>query len=179
MLSAVSALRDKSFTREEALAYFDALAAAPLESCLGRWRGYTLRTGHALDGVLEAYGWYGKDLTDADHVDPLLFKKPFGRGVMRVNPAPLPVGLLASHPRLFRPRIVSAAFRALSPLLQTTKPRARLRVVEHRGVRTTAMVYDDQPIVDTFREVDANTLLGHMDLRGMRDPFFFVLERER
>jgi len=32
--------------------------------------------------------------------------------------------------------------------------------------------------VDCFRRLDANTLLGVMDLKGMQQPFFFVLRRE-
>lgn len=171
-------IRGQSFTRDSALAYFDALPPADIASVQGRWRGSSLNTGHSLDGVLEQYGWYGKEFTDAEHVHPLLFRKPFGDGVMKVNPGPLPIGLLASHPRLFGPRIVSGIFRALTPLLRTKEPKARLRVIEHRGVRTVAMIYDDLPIVDVFRQVDPDTLLGVMDLRGMREPFFFLLERD-
>ena len=63
-------------------------------------------------------------------------------------------------------------------LVTTSKPRARLRSVEHRGVQTAAMVYDALPIIDVFRRVSARTVLGLMDLRGLPDPFFFVLHRE-
>lgn len=173
------ALRDRRFTREEAHAFFDGLAPARVETCIGRWRGSSLHAGHRLDGVLESYGWYGKEFLDADHVHPLLFRRLGGDGVMTVNPAPLPVGLLAKHPDLFRGRLVSLSFRALSPLLQTRTPRARLRVLEHRGVQTAAMIYDDQPIIDFFREVDADTLVGWMELRGMAEPFLFILERDQ
>ncbi|MFN2320273.1 MAG: DUF4334 domain-containing protein [Dermatophilaceae bacterium] len=31
---------------------------------------------------------------------------------------------------------------------------------------------------DHFRAVDADTLIGAMDLRGLSDPFLFVLRRE-
>ena len=40
------------------------------------------------------------------------------------------------------------------------------------------MVYDRQPIIDSFRRVDEDTVLGIMDLRGMRSPYVFVLRRE-
>jgi hypothetical protein len=40
------------------------------------------------------------------------------------------------------------------------------------------MIYDDLPINDVFRKVDNNTVLGVMDLKGMEQPFFFVLRRE-
>jgi hypothetical protein len=40
------------------------------------------------------------------------------------------------------------------------------------------MIYDHAPIVDCFRRLDENSLLGVMDLKGMQQPFFFVLRRE-
>ena len=70
------------------------------------------------------------------------------------------------------------AFGAVRPLLHTDEPKARLRVVEHRGVATAALVYDALPIIDVFRRVDDATLLGVMDLRGLPRPFFFLLERD-
>ncbi len=66
---------------------------------------------------------------------------------------------------------------ALKPAIRTKKHRARLRAVEHRGVVTAAMVYDHLPIIDVFRRVDADTLLGVMDLRGA-EPYFFILQRD-
>ncbi|MGA8046787.1 MAG: DUF4334 domain-containing protein, partial [Dermatophilaceae bacterium] len=70
---------------------------------------------------------------------------------------------------------------ALRPLLRTRRtrrPAARLRMVEYRGVVTGTMIYDALPIKDHFRAVDDDTLLGAMDLRGLEDPFLFVLRRE-
>ena len=69
------------------------------------------------------------------------------------------------------------AFGGVRPLMYTDKPKARLRTVEHRGVATAAMVYDALPIIDVFRRVDADTLLGLMDLRGLPQPYFFLLRR--
>jgi hypothetical protein len=40
------------------------------------------------------------------------------------------------------------------------------------------MVYDNLPIIDVFRRLDANSLLGLMDARGLDQPFFFTLQRE-
>ena len=51
-------------------------------------------------------------------------------------------------------------------------------VVEHRGVSSAAMLYDHLPIVDVFRRLDAHTLLGVMDARGISQPFFFTLRRK-
>ncbi len=57
---------------------------------------------------------------------------------------------------------------------------ASLWDVEFRGEVTAAMVYDGQPVVDNFKRVDADTLLGVMDGKGVRhagDWYYFVLER--
>jgi Domain of unknown function (DUF4334) len=69
-------------------------------------------------------------------------------------------------------------FAALRPLLRTGRPAARLRLVEHRGVLTAALVYDRLPVVDVFRRLAEDRLIGLMDLRGMPRPFFFLLDRD-
>ena len=69
------------------------------------------------------------------------------------------------------------AFALASRLIRTRQPTARLRLIEHGGVTSAAMIYDRQPIIDHFREVEPGLLLGLMDLRGM-PPFFFTLRRE-
>ncbi|MFP4445899.1 MAG: DUF4334 domain-containing protein [Desulfosudaceae bacterium] len=40
-------------------------------------------------------------------------------------------------------------------------------------------MYDQLPINDIFRKVDADTVLGAMDMKGSSRPFFFVLRREK
>ena len=62
--------------------------------------------------------------------------------------------------------------------LRTAKPRARLRMVEYRGTVGAAMVYDDIAVIDHFRRLDENTVLGAMDQRGSEQTFFFLLERD-
>jgi len=69
-------------------------------------------------------------------------------------------------------------FAAIGPTLRTSKYRARLREVEHRPVVTSAMVYDHLPIIDVFRRVDGDTVLGLTDLRDQPAPYFFVLARD-
>lgn len=162
---------------EEALARFDCLDAVPAGDMLGRWRGSGLSTGSPLDGLLEAYGWYGKEFLDAETVHPLLFGT--AAGPRPVDPAFVPMTVLRDRPGLAHSRAARAAFRLARPLVTTSKPRARLRTVEHRGVHTAAMVYDALPIIDVFRRVSDDVRLGLMDLRGLEGPFFFVLRRER
>ncbi|CAA9257240.1 MAG: hypothetical protein AVDCRST_MAG83-2477, partial [uncultured Arthrobacter sp.] len=135
---------------EEALAFFDGLPTVPAADMLGRWRGSGLPTGSRLDGLLEAYGWYGKEFTGLESVHPLLFR---GRGSGRggeprpVDPSWIPLGLLRDHSDLARLWPVRTVFGRLRPLLSTNRPAARLRTVEHRGVSTAAMIYDALPII--------------------------------
>jgi hypothetical protein len=161
---------------DSALAFFDGLPAVAVEEMLGRWRGSGLPTGSPLDGLLEAYGWYGKEFLDGERVHPLLFSGP--GGPHPVNPAFIPMALLRDRPAVAHLPAVRAAFSGVRPLLRTVKPRARLRTVEHRGVATAAMVYDALPIIDVFRRVDDDRVLGLMDLRGLAEPIFFLLDRE-
>lgn len=161
----------------DALAFFDRLPPAGLDELRGRWRGRELPTGSRLDGLLSATGWYGKEVVDAETVHPLLFA---GRsGVPRpISPALVPLGLLRRRPDLARSRPARAVFAAVRPLLRTRRPAARLRLVEHRGVCTAALLYDALPVVDVFRRAGTGVLLGLMDMRGLPEPYFFVLERE-
>ena len=40
------------------------------------------------------------------------------------------------------------------------------------------MIYDQLPINDVFRRLGEKSVLGAMDLRGIRTPYFFVLHRD-
>jgi Domain of unknown function (DUF4334)/GXWXG protein len=58
---------------------------------------------------------------------------------------------------------------------------ASLWDIEFRGEVTASMVYDGQPVVDHFKRVDDDTLLGIMNGKGVRHEgrhYYFVLERE-
>ncbi|MEU8899756.1 DUF4334 domain-containing protein [Nocardia sp. NPDC048505] len=161
-------------TPEQAWALFDRLPAAPVaEVTTGRWRGEELDTGHPWAGVLVESGWYGKQFDDADTVHPLLFADPAGT-VFAVDPRRVPLGLAGQVP-LPAIRALRKTLRYTGFALRTGKPTARLRDVGYRGVVSAAMVYDHLPIIDHFRRVDAHTLLGVMDLRGLTEPYFFVL----
>ncbi|MET9024497.1 DUF4334 domain-containing protein [Nocardia sp. NPDC004168] len=163
-------------TAQEAWALFDRLPAARVEDVTtGRWRGEELDTGHPMDGVLVASGWYGKQFDGPDSVHPLLFTS--GGAVFAVDPRRVPVALAGRVP-LPGVRALRKLLPVLRPALRTRKHTARLREVEYRGVTSAAMVYDHLPIIDHFRRADEHTLLGVMDLRGMAEPYFFVLHRD-
>jgi hypothetical protein len=161
----------------EALAYFDSLPVVAPDEMLGRWRGSGLPTGSPLDGLLEAYGWYGKEFLDDESVHPLLFTDRSG-SPRPVDPRLLPMGVLRDYAGFLQMWPLRTAFTRLRPLLYHEKPRARLREVTHRGVVTAAMVYDALPIIDVFRRVSNEVRLGAMDMRGLPSPFLFVLTRD-
>ena len=161
----------------EALAFFDRRPAVDVPALFGRWRGTELPTGSRLDGLLTGYGWYGKEVVDAETVHPPLFRDRAG-ATRSLDPACVPTGLLVRYPWSARTPLARLGFAVGRPLLRTRRPTARLRLVEHRGVRSAALVYDRLPVIDVFRRVSADTVLGLMDLRGLDEPFFFVLERE-
>ena len=144
---------------------------------IGAWKGAEVSTGNPLDGLLEAFGWHGKRFDSADAGHPLIFDTPAG-DLVQVNPALIPLGTALRFPHALRRPLAAHAFRLLLPVLGTSKPKARLRMMEYRGVVTSTMSYDDLAIHDAFRKVDDDTLLGAMDLRGLDQPFIFILRRE-
>jgi hypothetical protein len=54
---------------------------------------------------------------------------------------------------------------------------ARLREMSHQGVVSAAMVYDTQPIIDHFRRIDDDHVMGAMDAKGAGDVLYFHLTR--
>ncbi|PWS35704.1 hypothetical protein DFH01_19140 [Falsiroseomonas bella] len=164
-------------TGEELLAVFDALPPVSVAEVLGRWRGRVLASGHPWDGLLERFGWHGKAFDGPEEAHPLLCRSRGGK-LFALNPSLVPVPLLRRYPGLLGGPVAGRLFGLAGRAAATRRPAARLRMVEHRGVVSAAMIYDDLPIIDAFRGVDADTLLGVMDMRGMPQPFFFVLRRE-
>jgi hypothetical protein len=161
---------------QEALALFDRLDAVDTSVLPGAWNGEEFPTGHPLDGALAAYGWRGKRFDSGEHVHPLLFG--LGAWEFAVRPRWLWPGvpLLLRWPWL-KHAGVARVLRCFMPLLATRRSRARLRMVQFRGRVSATLVYDEVPVQDTFRRLDQDTLLGLMDLKGMTEPFFFVLRR--
>lgn len=167
-----------SASTEQALALFDVLEPVPVEFMLGPWKGEGFATNHPMDGLLEAYHWYGKRFESTEAVHPLVFKT-LGGDFAYLNPAFMGPSLGLSS-RVAMPKSAAAGrmFQTFIPLMSTNKSRARLRMTEYRGKSSATMVYDQLPINDVFRKVDDNTVFGVMDLKGMKQPFFFILRRE-
>ncbi|QIS20809.1 DUF4334 domain-containing protein [Nocardia terpenica] len=171
-------LRFGGCTPGQAWELFDSLPAVRVdEITTGRWGGDELDTGHPWAGVLVESGWYGKQFDSAEVVQPLLFAGADG-AVFPVDPRRVPLVLAGRIPQS-GVRLARTLLPVLRPILRTRAPRARLRNLEFRGKVGAAMIYDHLPIIDVFRLVDDETLLGVMDMRGTRDPYFFVLRRDR
>jgi hypothetical protein len=161
---------------DEALRLFDSLEPVDTAFLLGAWRGEEFPTGHPMDGALAAFGWRGKRFASEEHVHPLVFGT--GQRSFAVRPRWVWPGVpwLLRWPQLKK---MAPLVRALLPLLSTRRSHARLRMIEFRGRLGATMVYDDVPILDVFRRLDADAVLGLMDMKGMEQPFFFVLRREQ
>ncbi|MBN1547706.1 MAG: DUF4334 domain-containing protein [Syntrophaceae bacterium] len=163
---------------DEALAIFDSLDPVDTDFMLGAWKGVGFPTGHPLDGLLEAYHWHGKRFESPEHVHPLVFSS-LGGGTTSVNPIfMIPALLVLDRLPFLKSQAVGRIFQACIWLFSTSRSRARLRMMSYRGKSSATMIYDHLPINDVFRKLDENTVLGVMDLKGMRQPFFFVLRRE-
>lgn len=168
---------ERGTTSASVLEFYDALPTVGLEQMRGRWRGSELATGHPLDGLLTKTGWYGKRFDGIDDAHPLIFARSDGTP-FAIDPAWIPLALM-TWGLGFSQRFASAGLvRAAALIAGTTKPKARLRMTEFRGVVSATMIYDALPINDVFRAVDADTVVGAMDMRGYETPFMFVLRRE-
>lgn len=169
------ASQNQKMTTQEALAYFDSLEPVPADMMIGKWQGEGIDTDHPMDGLLEASNWHGKVFEGPDAVYPLVHRGLFG-GKFFVNPALLPLGLATHLP--FRRITIPLFFPILRPFLSTKRPRARLRMTEFRGKVSATMQYDAKAINDVFRKIDGQSVLGLMDRKGDKKPYFFKLTKE-
>jgi hypothetical protein len=146
-------------TTAEALELFDSLEPVDVDFMIGRWQGEGFHTGHPMDGLLEAYHWYGKRFESPEDVHPLVFSTS-GGGVASVNPAFMgpSLGLIDRIP-MPRSAVAGFFFQVAMPLFTTSKSRARLRMTTYRGKSSATMIYDQLPINDVFRKIDQNTAL--------------------
>lgn len=159
----------------EAIALFQSLPEVQPQDMLGEWAGREIRTGHHMEGLLDHFGWAGKRFASVDEVDPLLFRSSFG--VHRMPPRLMFMGYALPRFVVNSP-VTALLFKWLTPLLSTRKSKARLRLTQQLNKTTATMVYDELPIHDAFVWLDANSLLGAMDMKGDAAPYFFMLFRQ-
>lgn len=163
----------RSTSAASVLQLFDELEPVSLEFMLGRWKGFEIATGHRMDGLLVATGWYGKFFKSPEEVHPLLFYTLNHKSLYAVNPKLIPLGIPFPKSKL-----LAYCMTLLRPILQTRRSAARIRLIAYRGKVTGTMAYDKKAIFDHFVRIDDNTMLGIMDLKGVPEPYCFVLERD-
>ena len=154
-------------TPEEAFKVWDAAPTVESYFMIASWKGFGFPTGHSFDGALESGGWYGKNFHSADKVDPLVYKCKDGGAPWPANPDKM-TPIIQRGESVQDHRAECEADGAC----------ARLRRVEYRGQTTAAMVYNTTPVIDLFRKIDDNTVMGVMDnITIPGPPFFFYLVR--
>ena len=173
MKSIEDILKDRNTGPEEALNIFDHLDVVPVDFMIGRWKGFEIKSNHRMDGLLEATGWYGKLFRSPEEVHPLLFYTRNKTALYAVNPRIVPMHL--SFPKS---DVAGILMKLAKPFLQTKKSAARLRMIEYRGRVTATMCYDEKAILDHFARIDDNRVMGVMDLKGIPEPYIFILERD-
>ncbi|WP_368489217.1 DUF4334 domain-containing protein [Clostridium sp. BJN0013] len=171
----VNQILKETISQEDAFAFYDSLEPVIPDEMWGLWKGSEMKTGHPFEGLLKAAGWYGKRFVNSEEVYPLIFEKQNGK-LYAGNPTLIPITLPFDK---IPHRIVNLAMKVVVPILSTNKSSARLREVNYRGKVTSAMVYDTKGIIDIFRKVDDNTLMGIMDIKGIKTDksYFFILDR--
>lgn len=55
---------------------------------------------------------------------------------------------------------------------------AQMREITYNGVTSAALIYDSQPIMDYFRKVNDDVVIGLGDIKGKPTDFVFHLTRE-
>lgn len=161
-----AALKAGKTSTAEATAIFDLLEPVPVEFMFGLWEGSEFPTDHPMDGLLTATGWYGKRFGDAEAGDPLLFRTTDDKGFFVANAREV-MSRVDQRVRMCKFREV----------VETDQPQSRLRMLEFRGKSSATMIYDEWPILDYFRKIDNDRVLGVMDLRGVAQTYFFILSR--
>lgn len=151
---------------------------SPIEprELVGLWTGRGIPTGHPFDGVLENLGWFGKRITPNMRADALLFRSGEHR-LTAIDPRWIPLSLALRFHQFGRTPMARNLFSYLQRRLRAMGPVASLNIKAFDGIESAAMTYDDQPIVDHFRRIDVERVMGAMTMRGDERIYFFQLER--
>ena len=161
---------------ETVLARFERLPGIAVEDMVGLWKGTGIPSGHPLDGVLENLGWFGKRFGPDMRADALLFRTDEKR-LLPIEPALIPLRLALRLGALGRTGMVASLFAYARRFLRAKGTSAALQTASFGGVMSAAMAYDRQPILDHFRRIDENTVMGAMTIEGDSRLYFFQLTR--
>lgn len=168
-------LLNKKYTQPRIFEIFDSLATVDINDLWGFWKGSEIKTGHPMEGILSVTGWYGKRFVNSEQIDPLVFRTEKGK-LFYVNPGLIPLELpIEKLPK----KILSMTMKWFGFVVKTNKSRARVRRVKFQGKTSASMIYDQKAIIDVFRKINDDTLLGVMDIKDKHPEkyYFFVLQR--
>ncbi|APO72126.1 hypothetical protein IE4872_PD01605 (plasmid) [Rhizobium gallicum] len=162
--------------QQEMASWLRSLEPVQPKDMIGLWKGVGLPSGHPLDGVLENLHWFGKRFHADMRADALLFQRRPGR-LVSIDPRYIPIGLAIKAAPLGRTAVARKLFLHLQQALRAkgTTASITLQIFEH--VESAAMIYDKQPIVDHFRLVRHDELVGMMCVRGDSCRYFFRLRK--
>ena len=167
--------------QESLFELFDKLEPVTPSFMIGMWRGTEIPSGHPMDGLLSLAPWYGKRFYDEENAAPLIMRDKHGR-LYSADPDRLIkyaklFSFLQNKPAGIDPNLFDPFFK----IFKTSNRRARVREIRYRGVLTAAMIYDHLEIIDVFRKIDDNTVMGVMDFKGdmHKKGYFFILKRQR
>ncbi|OHV82806.1 DUF4334 domain-containing protein [Rhizobium sp. LCM 4573] len=162
--------------QQTALEEFRSLQPIAPHEMVGLWKGHGIPTEHPFDGVLENLGWFGKRFTPDMRADALLFRSGDWR-LVAIDPKWIPLRLALRFYKIGRTRVARNLFSYLQRRLRASGPVASVKTTVFGGVESAAMVYDDQPIIDHFRRIDAVRIMGAMIIKGEERIYFFELSR--
>jgi len=155
---------------------FRNLPAIEPHELVGIWKGCGIPAAHPFDGLLENLGWFGKRFSTDMRADALLFRSG-ERRLVAIDPKWIPLRLALRFHRFGRTRAAQNLFSHMQRRLRAAGPVASVRTLAFDGVESAAMVYDHQPMVDYFRRIDEDSVMGAMTIRGEARIYFFKLER--
>ena len=160
----------------EAIAFFTQLQPISPPELIGLWKGSTIATGHPLDGALESLGWYGKRFHADRRADALVFSTG-SRRLVPLDPARIPLGLALQFSGLAKRQWFRNLFSYALKALWARGSVASVGMASFEGIESAAMTYDAQPIVDHFRRVDDDRLMGVMEIKEDPRHYVFLLQR--
>jgi hypothetical protein len=162
--------------QQKVLEEFQRLPPIDPREMIGLWEGRGIPANHPFDGVLENLGWFGKQFTSDSRADALLFRSDEHK-LISIDPARIPLRLALRFHKLGRTRAARIVFPYLQRVFMAKGPVASLETTLFQGVASAAMAYDSHPIVDHFRRIDENRIMGAMTIRGYDRIYFFELAR--
>lgn len=154
--------------KDELLALFDQLKPISFETLKGEWTGGWFETGHPAGRWMKEIRWVGAAFRSPHDIDPIIARGDDGKKKVLDEWGHAKVSRFPAHPHLF----------AESEL---TNAPIQLFEAKFRGLVSAVVVYDKHPIVDYFRSVNDDFVMGLMERTEWRDSglSFFYLLREK